>query len=225
VIADRNAADLALSDLIVDRVRSHFGFDYICAENTPPGLVNDAYLSSIGRHLMLQFSAAPFNRDSNCYQASNLHVWANPIDQSNWDTFTAIIDSAVVDFPELTAATTHASRLILLFNYDIQSHVSTDIRQEFFAPLLRRFPGKLSYVDPETYGIPIEINDWNIHPTGMTQAWEGEYVFVERIPIAEVGRLVHEIYGASLKQGKPTHLPVREVNGTPCRFTLMPRYF
>ncbi len=59
VIVERVTVDLALSDLIVARVRSHFGYDFIGAENTPPGLINDAYLSSVGRHLMLQFSDAP----------------------------------------------------------------------------------------------------------------------------------------------------------------------
>ncbi len=225
MIANRNAVDLALSDLIVDRVRSHFGYDYICAENTPPGLVNDAHLSSIGRHLILQFSNAPFNRDSHCYQVSNLHIWADPIDQSNWDTLTAIVDSSVTAFPELTTATTHASRLIFLFNYNIQTHVSTDLRQEFLAPLLSRFPGKLTYVDPDVYGVPIEINEWNIHPTGMPLAWEGEYAFVDRTPIVEIDNAVRDIYGTPLRHGWPTQLPVREIQGVPCRFTLMPRYF
>ena len=58
VIAERTAVDLALSDLIIDRVRSHFGFDFLGAENTPPALVNDAYLSSVGRYMMLHFSAS-----------------------------------------------------------------------------------------------------------------------------------------------------------------------
>lgn len=225
VIAERTAADLALSDLIIDRVRSQFGFDFLGAENTPPGLVNDAYLSSVGRYMMLHFSASPLARGSRCWQASNLHLWADPIARPDWERFTTIVDSAVDEINDLAAATTHAARLTFLFNYEKQADVSTDLRREYFAPLFRQFEGELKFVDPASYRLPIEINEWNVHPTGMPLAWEGEYVFAARTPIAEIDDAVHELFGCSLRQGWPTLLPIRELEGVPCRFTLMPRYF
>ncbi len=226
MIADRNAVDLALSDLIISRVRSRFRFDFIGAENTPPGLLNSACLSSVGCQMTLSFYNSPSKQESyGCYNAASLQVCADPIDQSNWQAFTTIVDSAVGDFPGLATATTHSSRLIFLFNYELQTHVTSDLRYEFFARLFQRFNGTLTYVEPETYGIPIEINDWNIHPTGMPLAWEGEYVFQDRIPLVDIATSVQEFFNVSLRQGWPTRLPVREIQGVPCRFTLMPRYF
>ena len=136
-----------------------------------------------------------------------------------------IIDSAVADFRNQDTATTHAARLTLSFNYERQTDVSSDLRYEFFAPLFSRFDGKLTYIDPASYPGFGGIEELNIHPTGMTLAWEGEYTFAARTSIAELANAVRETFGCTLKHGRPTQLPVRELSSVPCRFALMPRYY
>jgi hypothetical protein len=225
VIAERTTHDLALSDLIVARVRSHFGFDFLGAENTPPGLINDAILSTVDRKLILYFSHTATDFPSKAIPAGNMYLSVHDDDQIDWGALTEIVAQSVSDFPTVATAETHAARLVFLFNYNKQLDVTSDLRHDFFAQLFDRFRGSFSFVDPESYGMPIGINEWNIHPSGVPLAWEGEYVFANRTAMSEISSAVQEFYATSLAHGWPTHLPIRKLQGVPCRFTLMPRYF
>jgi len=244
VIVERTTHDLALSDLVISRVRSHFGFDFIGTKNTPPGLVNDALLSTVDRSLHLFFSHATdsaigeagqdmasskelqsLEAASDATRVGDMFITAHNREQIDWTRLTNIADQSYIDFQTMADAETHAARLMFFFNYDKQSHVTTDLRHEYFARLFDRFRGNFLFVDPASYGIPIEINEWNIHPSGIPLAWEGEYTFENRIAMPEIASAVQDIFATSLAHGWPTQLPVRDIQGVPCRFTLMPRYF
>ena len=232
MIAERTTHDLSMSDLIIDRIRSHFKFDFIGSENTPPGLINDAALFSKGRWLQLWFSRKPTApAKSQDYPAAGMFVSAIDylpdmnVTTTEWNAITRIIDQSVAEFDQIVDATTHARRLVFLFGYHKRLEVSSDLRLDYLGQLLGRFPGNFQLVDPDSYGVKYEVNEWNIHPSGMSLAWEGEYHFETRIPITQIADAVKDIFDRSLCSGFPTQLPVRELQGVPCAFTLMPRYF
>lgn len=226
LIAERTTHDRALSDLIIARVRSQFGFDFLSAEETPPGLINDAVLStSDGKILILYFSHNPTDVPLGAIPAGNMYLSAHNGDQIDWGVLNEIVAESVIDLPAVVSAQTHAARLTFLFKYNKQLDVTSDLRQDFFAQLFDRFRGSFSLVDPKAYGMPLAINEWNIHPSGIPLAWEGEYVFANRTAMSEISVAVQEFYATPLSHGWPTRLPIRELQGVPCQFTLMPRYF
>ncbi|KAA5541910.1 hypothetical protein FYK55_17085 [Roseiconus nitratireducens] len=226
MIAERSVVDLALSDLVAARVRTRFQFPFISAEEASAELLNYARLSSVDRHLTLQFSTRPFQPDTNCHQLSNVHVWASPIDRADWQAFVAVVDAAAAEFPSIDTRTSHAARLVFMFSYDNhKADVSSDVRRDFLAPILNRFSGHFSYVDPNSYLEQVHVDEWNPHPAGMPLAWEGEHIFHDRVALAAIKDAVRDHYGVPLRQGRATLLPVPNSKKIPVRFKLMPRFF
>jgi hypothetical protein len=224
--ADRKPELLAVSDLMISRLQKLLGFRFIGSDNSPPSLVNDAYLFESGQHQWVSFAHHEVAGRGFRYIAGGLHVYSDTIPNAKWDVARDTIDLAVSDFVSRGSPTTHFSRLIFQFDFDSCQPVARDLRLVLLAPIFERFAGTLVYPHPEDYpGGPVAVSEYSPHPSGIELAWEGEYTFAQPVAVAEMNDLIAASFNVELRRGWSTRLPEVAIDNVWCRFSITPRFF
>lgn len=214
----------AVSDLMIQRLRPRLGFPFIGSENTPPGLVNDAFLYGGGKSAAAYFSRSPIVSGKLKHFAAGLHIAIDSDLPIHEERTRDAIDCAAQEFTATGNAATHVARLVFLFDFDTCQRVERDIRRVCFAPIFDQFAGKLVYPNPDDYPLKPEPNDWSPHPEGISLAWEGEYTFHQPVLVSELQTVIQSAFNTPLQLDWPTRLPVQKIDGVECRFSFTSRF-
>ncbi len=226
----RDPALLAISDLIISRLREYYRLKFDTTDEQAPAVLNCAYLIGGGPSLFVDFLLEQLSVEtvgSYC-TGSGMHIYARTVDPNPQPESVAIqqiVDDCQQEFSRLESPAAHIRRLRFRFEFHNSSEVSRDIRKLFFAPILEQFPGAFIYPDIKDYDIQLKIGDWDPHPAGLPTAWEAEYQFDDPVPVETLATTIDRNYGTKLELGILTRMPYKELDGVGCQFSLATRFY